>query len=180
MALPRLTGSQITLRQLRRSDARDIRKNAHNSRIARLVPRLPHPYRLSDARSWIENTFRYRRNKTGYHFGIADSNDRIIGMVGLHLVDFVNGNAELGYWLGQKYWRRGYMTEAVGLIVGFAFQKLRLERLYAVVLSINKGSVKVLEKNSFSREGTWRKAHVIGGKRYDVYSYGLLRDEFKY
>ena len=180
MPLPRLEGRKITLRQLRRSDAEDIRKNANSREVGRYIVHLPYPYSLRHARSWIERSLRLARSKKEFHFGITEmKSGRVVGMVGLRMVDFKNGNAEVGFWIGKNHWNKGYTTEAVKLITHFAFNKLKLERIYAVVLDKNIASARVLEKNGFKREGTWRKAHVIGRNRHDVYGFGIMKNEFK-
>ena len=179
MPLPILTGRKIILRQLRRSDAEDIRKNANNRKVSRYMTVMPYPYELSHARSWIEKSLRLNRSRTQLHYGIVNRDtDRVAGMIGLRAIDFTNGNAEIGYWLGQDYWNKGLTTEAIRLMMEFAFKELKLKRLYAVVLSLNAASYRVLEKSGFIREGIWRKAHVIGRRRHDVYAYGILREEF--
>lgn len=180
MALPVLKGDKITLRQLRRSDAMVLQRNANNREIIRNVTHLPYPYTINHAKSWVEKSLRLARKRKEFHFGIINADSgQLIGMIGLRMVDFKNKNAEVGFWLGKKYWNKGYTTEAVRLIMQYAFNDLRLQRLYAIVLSLNIGSVRVLEKNGLIRECVWRKAHVIGQKRYDVYAYGILKAEFR-
>ena len=81
--------------------------------------------------------------------------------------------------MGERFWGRGYVTEAVSLILGYLFKDLRLRRVYAFVNAANTGSIRVLEKNGFIREGTFRKACMLNRRWTDVYSYGLLIEEYK-
>ncbi|MEE9553374.1 MAG: GNAT family protein, partial [candidate division Zixibacteria bacterium] len=73
---------------------------------------------------------------------------------------------------------RGYASEAIRLILGFAFKELRLVRVYAGVHQRNAPSVKALEKTGFTREGCWRKASFLGRRWSDVYAYGILKEEY--
>ena len=69
--------------------------------------------------------------------------------------------------------------EALSLILSFAFKELGLRRIYAIVHEKNTGSVKLLEKTGFTHEGTWRKASRMGRRWYDVYAFGILKNEYK-
>lgn len=179
MPLPVLQGDLIRLRQLRKSDASSIQENANNRKIGQNVPLIPHPYTLSDALEWIKTTHSLSRKATGYNFGIENRQTReVVGCIGLKNINRADKNAEVGYWLGEQFWGKGYMTEAVNLILGYLFRDLRLRRVYAIVNAANIGSIRVLEKNGFIREGTFRKACMLNRRWTDVYAYGLLKEEY--
>jgi len=89
-----------------------------------------------------------------YTFGVAVADGSLVGRVRLSVV--VRGpwqNANLGYYVDGAHNRRGICTEAVGLVVAFAFDRLGLHRVQAAVMPRNAGSIRVLEKNRFRREG---------------------------
>jgi len=179
MPIQTLRGSRIDLRRLRRSDAGSIQKYANDPAVARFLPLLPHPYGMNDAREWINLTHRTSRNNSAYHFGIENSeSSEIIGMMSLRNINRTDLNAEVGYWVARKFWGRGIATEALRLILRFSFEQVGLHRVYAVVLEKNIGSVSILEKLGFTREGVWRKASRMGKRWHDVYAYGILKDEF--
>ncbi|OJD34676.1 glycosyltransferase family 25 protein [Diplodia corticola] len=88
-------------------------------------------------------------------------------------------SAELGYWLGEAAWGRGIMTEAAAAYADWVFETVpRLERLGGCVYSGNVGSVRVLEKIGFRREGSLRRSVWKGGVWRDLDLFGLLRDEW--
>jgi len=179
MASPILKSEKIVLRRLRRSDVESLTLNANNKNIARFIPGFPSPYTVEHARSWIDKTNRLYRKGTEIHFGICDiESDAIIGMVGFKNINCQSLNAEVGYWVGRKYWKRGIASEGLRLISGYAFGELKLHRIYAIVSSKNIASVRVLEKAGFLREACWREAHREGGRWFDVYSHGILKREF--
>ena len=181
MPLPELQGRLILLRGLRKSDAASIQRNANNKRVARNLPLLPSPYSMKDALRWVGVTQRQARTAKGYDFGIVEKEHGCaVGCIGLKNINLHDKNAEVGYWLGERYWGRGYVTEALGLMVRFVFKELRLRRVYAIVHASNQGSIKVLERSGFKREGSFRKACLMGGRWTDVYAYGLLKEEFRH
>jgi len=89
----------------------------------------------------------------------------------------VTQTGTLGYWMGEPHTGRGIMTEAVGLVVGFAFASLRLHRLEAACLPENHRSIRLLEKVGFSREGYARRYLCIAGEWRDHILWGLLADD---
>jgi RimJ/RimL family protein N-acetyltransferase len=99
-----------------------------------------------------------------------------VGIVGLNGIDPTWGVAELGFYVEPDSHGHGYASEAVGLLVDYAFDQRRLEKLEADALATNHGSQRVLEKNSFVEEGRFRKHAFVDGDRIDVLRYGLLAD----
>lgn len=119
------------------------------------------------------------RDDQGYYFFITDRmSDALVG--GLTLSNVRRGAAQIatvGYWIGLQYVRRGYMREAVGLAVPFAFKTLRLHRLEAASMPANIASQGVLEKCGFTREGLARKYLKISGVWQDHFIYGLTEED---
>jgi [ribosomal protein S5]-alanine N-acetyltransferase len=118
------------------------------------------------------------RTDQGYAFLITRSSDgALVG--GLTLANIRRGVAQagsLGYWMGQPFARRGYMTAAVRAIIPFAFATLRLHRLEAACIPTNVGSIRLLEKTGFVREGYAREYLCINGIWQDHLLYGRLKD----
>lgn len=87
---------------------------------------------------------------------------------------------ELGYWLAEPLWGRGLMTEAVNLIVSYGFETFGEEcrRIFAVPLSGNAASGKVLAKCGFQLEGVMRQHAVKAGVVYDSLLYAIVRDDW--
>jgi RimJ/RimL family protein N-acetyltransferase len=84
--------------------------------------------------------------------------------------------AELGYWLGEAYWRRGITTAAVRAVVQHGFDMLPLHRVEAYVYATNPASARVLEKAGFAFEGRLRRSVVKAGQVLDSLLYARLRD----
>ena len=174
----KLIGQKINLRKVVPSDAESIYQNAKDKDICLAVP-LPMPYTLKSAQDYIKICQKKWKNKEEAQFGIEDKDTgKIIGMIGLMNLDFKSKKAEVGYWLGKKYWGKGIAKEALILILKFAFSNLKLNRIYAKVKSKNISSSKLLEKCNFKLEGRLRKDGKFKGKWDDLLIFGILKDEF--
>ena len=118
------------------------------------------------------------RTDQGYAFLIMRSSDSAL-CGGLTLANIRRGVAQagsLGYWTGLPFVRQGYMTAAVRAIIPFAFMSLRLHRLEAACIPTNTGSIRLLEKTGFEREGYAREYLCINGIWQDHLLYGRLND----
>jgi RimJ/RimL family protein N-acetyltransferase len=115
-----------------------------------------------------------------FQWGIASRDtDQVIGSCTLFNLNHPNGRAEIGFALARATWGRGYASEAVGLLIRFAFEKLDLHRLEADVDPNNERSLRLLERHGFQREGHLRERWHVLGKRHDTIYMGLLRREWR-
>ena len=109
--------------------------------------RVPHPYPPGGARQFIEHQAGERAEGRAYVFVIKDR-DEVVGVCGIH--DIANGEArELGYWIGQPFWGKGYASFGVKRVLQFAFQNLQLTRVGSAALESNVVSRRVLAKSGF-------------------------------
>ena len=118
------------------------------------------------------------RTDQGYAFLIIRSSDNVL-VGGLTLANVRRGVAQagsLGYWMGEPFVRRGYMTAAVRAVIPFAFGTLRLHRLEAACIPTNAASIRLLESTGFVREGYARDYLCINGIWQDHLLYGRLKD----
>ena len=113
---------------------------------------IPSPYTLADADRWlsfVEQTT--RKHGEPRQFAIRCDNE-LAGCFDFRQLE-ANDKAEIGYWLGSRFRGRGIMTEVVGAACRYARERWGLKRLEAFVYPHNQGSILVLERNGFSREG---------------------------
>jgi RimJ/RimL family protein N-acetyltransferase len=83
-------------------------------------------------------------------------------------------SAEIGYWLGEKLWGRGIVTEALSLVTEYAFAQCNLLRLFALPFADNAASARVLEKAGYSLEGVLRLSSVKFGRPRDQLIYARI------
>lgn len=118
------------------------------------------------------------RDGTGYAFFVMRASDGVL-LGGLSLSNVRRGvtqSASIGYWIGAPYACQGYMTAGVSAVLPFVFEFLGLHRLEAACLPNNAGSIKVLERNGFEREGIARSYLKINGVWQDHLLYARLAE----
>ncbi len=179
----KLETERLILRPLKDSDAKSVQENINNLEISKWLLVVAYPYKLKDAKWWVDNNKKKWKSKKleDYSFGIELKEEKkIIGGMGLHNVKKDQGTAELGYWIGAKYHRKGYGSEALRAVLDFAFKKLKLRRVEAGVFVGNPSSGKLFEKFGAKQEGIKRRAKVCkaDGKIKDELIYGLLKEEY--
>lgn len=113
-------------------------------------------------------------------FGIRLKNtQKLIGTCQLHSINYIHRSAELQIRVGEPAYRgNGHGTEAIGLLLDFAFKDLNLQRVYLHVFKDNETALRSYKKIGFVREGLLRKAAHINGAYIDVVIMGILRDEY--
>ncbi|SEA89077.1 Protein N-acetyltransferase, RimJ/RimL family [Pelagibacterium halotolerans] len=143
-AMPdRIRAERLVLRAPGRADIPAIAALANNAKIHAMTT-LPYPYDQKDAQAFVES---FARSETEHAYAIVLPGDALIGMVGLHL--YPDADPEIGYWLGEPYWGRGYGTEAVGALIEAARATGHCAMLRAKARSENAASRAILEKLDF-------------------------------
>jgi RimJ/RimL family protein N-acetyltransferase len=169
MAVPqRLKTNRLVLRRHRRSDAPAVAALLDDWDVVKWLAQVPFPYREKDALDWVAQTNRHWADGSDYQFVLElKATGTLVGHMGLRIE---NGGlvGELGYWLGQPYWGRGYGTEGARAMVAFGFDHLGLQGIWAACLPDNRRSIHVLEKAGLVIQGTRRQAFQTRGETYDV------------
>jgi len=106
--------------------------------------------------------------------------DLTIGLIGLDGIQWVHGDAWVGIGLGEReYWGKGYGTDAMRILLRYAFEELNLHRLSLSVFEYNSRAIRSYEKVGFVIEGRARQFLNRDRRRYDMIFMGILRDEWK-
>lgn len=106
--------------------------------------------------------------------------DLTIGLIGLNGIQWVHGDAWVGIGLGEReYWGEGYGTDAMRILLRYAFEELNLHRLSLSVFEYNSRAIRSYEKAGFVIEGRVLQFLNRDGRRYDMIFMGILRDEWK-
>jgi RimJ/RimL family protein N-acetyltransferase len=146
-SIPVLETGRLVLRAPRLEDVKAVAALANDRRIAQNTLRIPHPYTVPDASSFIAAANLSDGEAT---FAVTLGGDRIIGFCG---VDVRNDGPELGYWLGVEYWGQGYTTEAARAVIDHVFETSGHDRLVSGARVSNPASRRVLEKCGFQWTG---------------------------
>ena len=119
-------------------------------------------------------------DKNLYHFMIrAKADDRLIGKAVIQRIEWANGNCSVRVGIGSTAdQRKGYGTQALKMLLRFAFAELNLFRVSANVAEYNKGAFALMRKFGFVEEVRRRQALEREGRRWDLFVFGLLKDEW--
>lgn len=166
----------VQIRKIVDTDAKSIAQNLNNKNVWNgLRDYVPHPYTIDDGHAYIKMI---KESELNHAYGILYNND-FAGIIGFHLQqDVYRHSAEVGYWLGEPYWGKGIASTALPLIVKIAFDEHDLKKLFAGVFANNAGSIRVLEKSGFTKEGTGKNSIIKNGKYLDEVRYGLLNPTY--
>lgn len=106
--------------------------------------------------------------------------NHFIGNVDLSGFDWVAGNCWVGIGIGEReYWGKGYGSDAMNLVLRFAFEHLNMRRVTLDVFGYNERAFKSYLKVGFKEEGRMRQWMIRGGERYDMIFMGILREEWE-
>ena len=164
------------LREWKLSDKESLAENANNINIWNNVrDYFPFPYTVDDGEEFIKMVL--NKPKPSVDFAI-EIEGKAVGGIGIVLKSDVERiSAELGYWLGEKYWNKGIMTNVIKEIVDYTFSNFPVKKLYATVFDFNKASQKVLEKVGFEKEAILKQSAIKNEMIIDLHYYGLIRKE---
>ena len=162
------------IRTWRASDLDSLVENANSQQVwVNLRDQFPHPYRKREGRTFLRH-MRERRPETVF---AIDVDGKAIGAIGFVLQKDVDRvSAEVGYWLGERYWGRGIASEALGAITRYAIEKHGLTRIFAVPFAYNTASCRVLEKNGYVLEGCLRRSAIKNDEIVDQFQYAFIPD----
>lgn len=133
----------------------------------------PQPFVAFDARQLVKAAWRRLTAGRGFDLMVVDATDEApLGGVGVGLHDG-GRRAELGFWIGRRYWGRGYATEASARMIGFAREALGVDRITATAAEGNAASRRVLDKLGFAEAGREARTVPSTGEVRPVILYAL-------
>ncbi len=174
-----MIGERVMLREYRREDIESIRKWRNNVEITRFLSHIFLPPQTDPVtEDFLERVLSGRHND--YNFVIADKDTQAyIGQVDLFNLQSINRTAELGVVIGDlEKVGKGIGTEAITLMLGFAFLRANLQRIDLWVNANNPRAIRCYEKCGFVREGVRRHCHFEDGDYIDLVMMGALREEW--
>lgn len=168
-----LDSERLTLRPFAINDLMDVYSYTSDDEVTKYLT-WPSHTTLSETEKVIEEFY---KNKLGIFAIELKSEQKCIGCIDLRVCNEHN-KASFGYVLNKNYWSKGYMSEALGVILKLAFNELKLNRVEATHYVGNEGSGKVMQKCGMKYEGKGIQEVLIRGIYYDVIHYAILKDEY--
>ena len=163
------------IRKWQLKDTKSLSELLNNKKILdNLRDGLPYPYTEKDALDYISAMVNADKNSV-FAFAIEFEGE-VAGSIGVFRQNNIHSKtAEMGYYLGEKFWNKGIATAAVRQVCDFVFKNSDIMRIYAEPFARNLASCRVLEKAGFTCEGTLRSNAVKNGIVEDMKIYALIK-----
>ena len=173
------TTKRLTLRPFNLNDVNNVYELLKDNVVSKTTLNIPVPYKLEDAEYWIKKQPKDIEEGTTITWAIVDKeSDELYGCISL-MISKRHSRGELGYWLGEKYWGKGYCTEATKEIIEFSFNGLKLNRVMARYSTVNPASGKVMLKAGMKKEGCLKQEVMRNdGIFHDLVVYGLVKEDY--
>ena len=170
-----IEGEKVKLRAIEREDIPRFVRWLNDREIVGYLARYM-PISKAEEERWFEQQLEDESSRV---FAIETREGVHIGNIGLDKMDWKNGHAEMGLFIGEReVWGQGYGTDAILALLDFAFNEMNLHRVYLHVLAFNQRAIRCYEKCGFVLEGTERESVFRGGRYHDQLIMGILREEF--
>lgn len=169
---------RIYLRALEAEDYKVSVKWRNDPEIQSMVGGHSYFVSLEKEKEWVHNTI-FNNNRIVLAICLVE-NDKYIGNVMLQEIDYIDGTAHVPVLIGDKdEWGKGYATEARFMILKFAFEERRLNRIWALIKEDNIGSIKMHEKCGYKKEGILRQSIFKNGQYYNQIMMAVLKEDFE-
>lgn len=142
---------------------------------------MPHLRSTQEWQAWMEKELEDDQPYRGNFFSIHTlEGDRYIGFVGLGGIAWHHGEASIGIGIGEReFWGRGYGTDAMRVILRYAFTELNLFRVSLGTFEYNARAIRSYEKAGFVLEGRIRQTVNRAGRRWDLLCMGILKEDWE-
>jgi RimJ/RimL family protein N-acetyltransferase len=173
---PTLTGPRLGLEPPRAEQAAAYARWFADPEVTRYVLRRTPPSARQEE-EWLEEMARSEHDVVWVL--VLREGQTLIGMTGLHRIDWVSRHAWSGIVIGDPaHWGKGYATEAMRLRTAYAFTELGLEKLNTTVFAENEASRRALQHAGYRQAGLLRRNRWAGGRWHDEWLGEVLREEW--
>lgn len=171
-----LESERLLLRQITPNDVKEIFELRSNSETMKYIPR-PLVTSIDEAMSHIKMIQDKIESNEGINWAITlKNNPKMIGIIGHYKIRWEHFRSEIGYMLLPEYQGKGFITEAIQLIIKYGFNEMRMHSLEAIIHPDNNASAIVLEKNNFVKEAHILQNEFYDGKFLDTVIYSILNN----
>jgi RimJ/RimL family protein N-acetyltransferase len=178
-SLPVLMGRRVLLREPREDDALPLFEYCSDPEVTRFLAIAP-PASVDDTLYFIMKCREHRGQDREYVFVVANvRDDRAMGVTGLRHIDPPMRTAQIGTWLGRRFWGTGANQEAKQLLLDFSFGALALHRIEARIAVENHRSRRAFERLGATREGLLRESFFKDGAYRDQELFVVLERDWR-
>jgi RimJ/RimL family protein N-acetyltransferase len=169
---PVIATGRLVIRPPGEADRHDIVAEVNDFAVARMLAKVPYPYRLADADAFLRSIKKDDRRSLA--LSITDDG-RVIGGIGL---SEIGSTCEFGYWLGRAHWGKGYATEAGRAFLTRAFAAYDIGIIRSGVFVDNPASLRVQDKLGFQQTGRRQVFCIARGHPVEHIDTALTREQF--
>ena len=172
-------GGGVSLTLIDKGDAEELFALVDDSRmyLRDWLPWVDAHASVEDTHTFIASSQKQYADGNGFQCCIRHQ-DKIVGVIGFHRIDWFHKHAEIGYWLAEHAQGRGIMTRCCRALVDFAFKDYKLHRIEIIAAVANKKSRAIPERLGFTYEGTLRGKEWLNDHFVDGAVYSMLDDEW--
>jgi RimJ/RimL family protein N-acetyltransferase len=172
-------GELVRLRGVEPSDAAVFFAWNADGEMARALDFVWPPVSQAQVAREVEEQSQRKLEHDSFTWVVEDASGMAVGSIRTHTCNPRNGTFSYGVSIAREHQRKGYATDAIGLVLRYYFQELRYQKVNAQVHGHNRASMALHEKLGFIMEGTLRRMVYTGGEYYDEHLYGLTREEWE-
>ena len=171
----KIVGDRIYLSPINSDDYLKYVEWLNDFEIAKGINHYTDIISIDSEKEWLE-----KATSKKYIFAIINKeNDTLLGNISLNNIKEVNRTAELGIFIGDvNYLSHGYGSEAIMLLLNYAFKFLNLNNVMLRVYSFNKRAIKAYEKCGFKTFGVWKNSYYFDGEYCDEIFMNVLKEDF--
>ena len=173
-----LQGKRLYLRPVERNDIPLLQKWINDPEVRKYLNNS-FPMSLTDEEKYFERISNSSKNDVT--LAVVRMKDNVLlGSVGLHKIDYINGTASTGSMYGRKSeWNKGYATEAKMILLEYAFMTLNLRKICSVAICGNIGSIKHNMNCGYKKEGIRKSHYFCEGKYHDAVMLAVFKKDWE-
>jgi ribosomal-protein-serine acetyltransferase len=171
-------GLELRLLEAKHAEAVFALVDSNRPHLRQFLPWVDGNTTITHSEDFILSTLEEFKDFDGLTAGIWQD-AQMVGLIGMHFIDWEHKDTEFGYWLAKKYTGKGLVTRAASALLDYIFFELNLHRVSIAHAVENTASQKVIERLGFKLESTARDAEWLYTRFHDWKKYGLLKREWQ-
>lgn len=171
-------GNKVILRPVQESDIPLFQKWMNNPKVTHFLANV-FPITFIDEKNWYDSNSKSTKDRV--ILAIVDrKTKKLIGTMGMNNIDYISGVATTGSVIGdERYWGKGYGTEAKMLLLELAFNELNLRKLYSEVIVYNERSLAFSNKCGYKEEARLKEHYYRSGQYHDQVILSVFRSDWQ-
>jgi ribosomal-protein-serine acetyltransferase len=174
---PLENGVELRLLEERHASAVFATVDEQREHLRRWLPWVDATITEDDSLAFIRSSLEQFASNNGFAAGIWKQG-RVIGVIGMHKINWLNRSVELGYWIAKEEQGQGIITGACRAVITHVFRELDLHRVQIRCATGNAKSCAIARRLGFAHEGTVREAEQVNGEFFDLHVFGMLQRDW--